>query len=190
MAVTLIVEDGSIVGGANTFVDVNGAREFAACRGLVLAADDDVLKQHLIRSMDYIESRRCDLQGCKADVNQALQFPRKGFTYEGREIPDPEDGDPWFMPKELVGIQTQLAIEINAGTPLYPIGPNTDSNFQGGPIIEETIGPLTVRYSDKHVVADGINGSRGEPNIIPSVEPLLEPLLESSCGQNFSVVRV
>lgn len=190
MAVTLVVEDGSIVDGANTFVDVAGAREFAECRGLGLAADDGVLIQHLVRSMDYIESRRCDLQGCKADVNQALQFPRKGLVYEGKTIADPDTGDPWFMPKELVGIQTQLAIEINAGTPLYPVGPNSESNFQSGPITEETIGPLTVKYSDRHVSASGVSGTGGEPNIIPSVESLLEPLLESSCGQGFETVRV
>lgn len=195
MAVELVIEDGSIVAGANTYVDLAKARELASCRGLALPADDELLTQYLIRAMDYLEARRCDFQGEKADINQALQFPRKGLTYECREIEPPENGDPWFMPSELAKAQVQLAVKIKEGVPLYSQDPTTDSNFESGPIVQETIGPLTVKYSDRHLNSGGgRSSSSNDLNVIPAVESLLNPLLKTACdsgsGSYFETVRV
>jgi len=146
--------------------------------------------------MDYLEARRCDFQGQKADINQELQFPRKGLVYECTEVEDPEEGDPWFMPTELGKAQVQLAVKINEGVPLYSQDPSGDSNYESGPITEETIGPLTVKYSDRHLnEGRGRTSSAAGINLIPSVEALLDPLLKTGCDSGggagyFETVRV
>ena len=55
---TLIVETGSIVSGANTYVDLADVRAFASARGITVSTDDTTLEQQIIKAMDYVESKR------------------------------------------------------------------------------------------------------------------------------------
>jgi len=156
--VARIVEDGSIVAGANSYVSVASARAYATERGLSLSVDDSVVEAQLVIAMDYLESLRDKYQGSKTDITtpQALQWPRQDVTLDG------EDFDENSIPVELTNAQCRLAVEQESGIELMP---TQDGKF----IIKDKTGPLETTYSDKIV-----------PSSIPSitsVEVLLKPLL-------------
>ena len=155
----LVVEDGSIVAGANSYVSLADARAYAVERGLVLSADDTVLEPQLVVAMDYLESLRDKYQGSKTDIvtPQALQWPRMDVVIDGEDFSDSS------IPVELVQAQCHLAIAQAEGVDLFPT--ETDKF-----ITKEVTGPLQTVYSDKIVPAT--------PPKITRVEALLKPLLE------------
>ena len=57
MSITLVVEDGTNVAGANSYVDLTYARTYAESVGLVLPAADEALKVVLLAAMTYIEGQ-------------------------------------------------------------------------------------------------------------------------------------
>ena len=75
---TIIVEDGSVVAGANSYVTEAELTTYAADRGITLTAATDVL---LIKAMDYIES--LSFIGTKFSEGQSLQWPRSNVYIDG-----------------------------------------------------------------------------------------------------------
>ena len=75
---TIVVEDGTVVAGANSYVTEAELTTYAADRGVTLAAATDVL---LIKAMDYIESLA--FIGDKSSEGQALQWPRNSVYIDG-----------------------------------------------------------------------------------------------------------
>lgn len=165
----LIVEDGSIVADANSYVDLVFARAYADARGLSLPTDDTELEQQLIASMDYLEAQRARYQGDKTDpLNQELQWPRTGVYIDCVAFPSDE------IPKELKNAQCQLAVEVNSGVALFP-------TQEGAFITREKVGPLETEYSEKI-------GTTAQPSI-SSVDVLLEPLF-FPCGQKYTLTSL
>lgn len=68
---TIIVEDGSIVSNANSYVSEAELTSFATARGITLTNSTEEL---LIRAMDYIEALY--FKGVKLTSTQSLQWPR------------------------------------------------------------------------------------------------------------------
>ena len=84
---TIIVEDGTVVPGANSYASEAELTTYAADRGVTLTAATDVL---LIKAMDYIES--LSFIGSKGSEGQPLQWPRDqvyidGYYVESTTIP-------------------------------------------------------------------------------------------------------
>ncbi|WEM33665.1 head-tail adaptor [Pseudomonas phage PSA-KC1] len=77
MAITIVVEDGSGVTNANSYVSVADARIYASNRGVELPLDDDELAAMLIRSTDYLKRRR-------AAIKAAALLRRR--LWNGREL--------------------------------------------------------------------------------------------------------
>jgi hypothetical protein len=152
---SLIIEDGSIVADANSYVTIDEARSYATARGLTLPASDADLTAQLISSIDYLEAQRARYQGTKVSALQVLQFPRYNVVIDGIEQ------DPTLIPSILKQAQIRLAIEANSGVTLMP-------TRSGGFIVEDTVGPITTKYSDKVAVSI-------EPEIT-AVDALLQPL--------------
>jgi len=162
----VIVEDGSIVANANSYIDEAYARAYASARGVTLPVDDAELDILLIKAMDYLEGKRAEYQGDKTDpLNQELQWPRTDVKIDCVEI----DAD--FMPKELKQAQAQLSIELFNGIDIQP----TQS---GGFVKKEVVGPIETEYSEK--IGVSITPT------ITAVDALLAPLF-SECGQRFSL---
>lgn len=66
------VEDGTLIDGANTYIDTEDAISYAADRGITIDSEDiDVL---MTKAMDYLETRI--YIGDLVDEDQALQQPR------------------------------------------------------------------------------------------------------------------
>lgn len=85
---TITVEDGTIVDGANSYVELQEVRDWATDRGITLPADDADLEPKVHLAMDWFEAY--DFVGSRVDVAQALSFPRSGVVIDGIEYGENE----------------------------------------------------------------------------------------------------
>jgi hypothetical protein len=86
----LVIEDGTLVSGANSYVTLNEYRAWANARGITASDSDTVLERYVLRAMDYLE--QLIFIGNKANENQPLQWPRTealidGYYADATEIP-------------------------------------------------------------------------------------------------------
>lgn len=165
---SLVIENGSLVAGATSYVSVENARAFADARALTLPADDIKVEVALIVAMDYLESNyRALWQGQKVDKGQSLQWPRQDVSIDGADFPNNT------IPKELIAAQILLAVESAAGVDLQPSG-------DGREIIAEKIDVIETHYQP------GTTGAT-QP-IFSKVRALLAPLMRAG-GFRLTVSR-
>lgn len=159
----MIVEDGTIVANANSYVTVEEFRAYATDRNITLPVDNDIVAGHLVSACDYLESRRRDYKGVKTDpTTQPLQWPRADVYIDGVLL------DQNTIPTVLKFAQFQLAIEKIQGVDLLP---TNDEPF----VVKEEVGAIKTTYSDDVAV--------NAPPRMRSVENWLEPLLNYGFGQ-------
>ena len=150
----IIVEDGSIVANANSYVSDAELSTYAADRGITLTG---TVSQLLIKAMDYIESQA--FIGYKSIETQPLQWPRYGAVIDGYEL----NSD--VIPQLLKDAQMATAISIDSGVdPLVTIGRQ---------IKAESLGPMSTQYMDNSTASE----------IIRTIDSKLQKLLVSSGGQ-------
>lgn len=167
MAIAIIVEDGSGVLNANSYVSVDDAREYANSRGTELPEDDDEVASMLIRASDYLEAQECRYQGKRTSPSQALAWPRSGVVLNCDALPAN------VIPKSLIAAQVQLAMAINAGFDLQPnISPQDY-------VTREKVGPIETEYADPTKV--GIMPTFGAANA------LLAPLFGECAAHKFAL---
>ena len=162
---TLIVEDGSNVSGANTYITVAELDTYAADRGVTITAADEAAKGLLIiEAMDYIES--LDYIGFKNQEDQSLQWARANVVIDSFLIPVNS------IPKLLKDAEAEVALAIDQGeSPLEQIERVTQ---------REKVGSLEVEYSN--------NGQ--STTLIRKIHAKLNKLLKSgSGGISFKVSR-
>jgi hypothetical protein len=129
---TIIVEDGTIVANANSYVSEADLTTFATARGITLTADTEQL---LIKSMDYVEA--LNYKGIKQTRDQSLVWPRYGVYVDGYYL------ESNTIPQELKDGQMQCAIAIDQGNdPLQDIEKN---------VKREKVGNLEIEYADNSV---------------------------------------
>jgi hypothetical protein len=163
----LIVEDGTGVANANSYISLVDARAWAVSRGLTLSAVDATLESALIRAMDFVESQRSRFSGAKTSATQALQWPRTGASLDGVEL------EATVIPAELKSAQVQLAFEAQTAD-LQPTG-------TGQEVLREKIDVIETQYAE-----------RGAGSVVPQFNKamaFLEPLFKSG-GFGISVVRI
>jgi hypothetical protein len=157
---TIIVEDGSIVPNANSYVDVSDLEAYAADRGVALNASD--LTTLLIRAMDYIEAQ--NFKGIKMRGDQSLQWPRSSVWIDAYQVAGNE------IPNILKDAEMEAAISIDQSVdPLANID-RLESSV--------TVGPISVSYE---------KGGNATP-IVRKISAKLNKLLLST-GGSFTVGR-
>lgn len=186
----LIVEDGSGVAGANSYISVTDARAYATARGLRLPTTsaealayaaliglstltpDEAVEILLTMGLDFIEGFRSQFQGSKTAEANALQWPRTGACLDGFELDDDE------IPAVLPQAQAQLACDAyGGGTPVSLMPSGTD----GREVLREKVDVIEVQYSP---------GSGGSPQpTFTAARALLRPLLRGA-GLFLQTVRV
>lgn len=124
----IVVEDGSVVSGANSYVNEATLTAFATARGYTLVDDEEVL---LIQAMDYIES--LSYKGVKRTSTQPLQWPRVDVYIDGYYL----NSD--TIPQQLKDGLCQTAIAIDQG-----YGPQVDVPRT---TTMERVGDLEVQYA-------------------------------------------
>ena len=157
----IIVEDGTIVTGANSYVSEAELTAYATARGVTLTGGTEQL---LIQSMDYIEAQ--NYQGTKYTQGQPLQWPRSGVYIDGYYV------DTSTIPAELKAAEMATAVAIDGGNnPLNVIDPA---------VKREKVDVIEVEYQD------GAMSSSYDPKI----QSMLKKLLSGSgSAMNFTVTR-
>ena len=158
---SLTVEDGSGVAGADTYASVSYAQAYAAKRGITLPTGtgaDAAIEILLIKAMDFIEALRADFQGSKVATDQALQWPRSDVYIDGNIAASDE------IPEELLKAQVQAACEEHANPGCL------QANSDGREIIRERIeGAIETEWA-----RTGDNNPQAQ---LLKVDALLAPLL-------------
>lgn len=153
---TVIVEDGTVVTGANSYVSESDLSAYALARGITISGDTTTL---LIKAMDYIES--LTFIGDRLTFSQPLQWPRVNVMIDG-----------WYrngneIPVYLKNGQCAVALAIDAGNgPLEDLTPQIKSmGIAGGPSIEYMQGTntltivRTIGATLRKIIIGGVNGS-------------------------------
>ena len=152
---SVVIEDGTVVFAANSYVSETDLVSYAAARGKTLVTDSTQL---LIEAMDYIEG--LFYVGTKFRRDQPLQWPRVNVYI-----------DDWYqnvftIPKELKKAQMEVAIAIDEGnSPLSLIERDIQKESIAGVIsVEYTLGtsskPIvrTVNNALKKLLVSGLGG--------------------------------
>lgn len=100
----LIIENGTIVTEANSYVTTLELTAYATARGITISDDEEQL---LIRAMDYIESLA--YQGVKSNSEQSLQWPRYDVVIDDYLVSSDT------IPNELKKGQIEVALAIDNG---------------------------------------------------------------------------
>ena len=160
MAATIIIENGTVVSGANSYVTTSELSTYADERGVSISAAEP--EDLLIKAMDYLES--LNFKGVKYTRNQALQWPRADVYIDGYYV----NAD--TIPIELKEAEMQIALSIDAG---YSPDAIIDRKTK-----REKVDELEIEYTD---------GSASNP-IDPKINRKLKKLLKSGPGI-FEVVK-
>lgn len=113
---TVVVETGSLVAGANSFVTRAEVAAYAENRGYAFTAADALLDGAVIRAGDYLKNEtRFVYRGARRTATQTMPWPREGASYyRGPDIPNDN------IPQCLKDAQCELAYRSLAGTNLQP----------------------------------------------------------------------
>ncbi len=150
----VIVEDGSIVANANSYVSEAELTAYALARGKTLTADETQL---LIEAMDYIEG--LSFIGIKHTQDQALQWPRSYVRLDGY-YQNHDD-----IPAQLKNGLMATAIAIDEGnSPLSDIEKDVQR--------EAIAGVIDVTYSS----------GAASNTIVRTINNALKKLLSSGAG--------
>lgn len=127
---TIVVEDGTGVDGANSYVTVEELQAYAEARGLEF--NEDRAETALINAMDYIEVR-----SYVGTPVHATAFPRDDLTANDRRYGSD------VIPQAVKLAQMAAAMAEMGGTRLLP---TVAANARGA-IRERRIGPITTVYA-------------------------------------------
>ena len=123
----IVVETGTGSTLSNSYVSEADLSTYASDRGITLSGNAQVL---IIQAMDYLESK--SFIGTKADIDQALQWPRYGAEIDNYYV----DSD--VIPKLLKEAEMEICIAIDGGVnPLANLGRET---------LKEKVDSLEVEY--------------------------------------------
>lgn len=127
----LVIEDGTIVSGANSYTTDAEFSAFATSRGFTIPStepDRDILQ---LLAMDWLNNFEYKGSYVNADT-QALPFPRSGVFHKGRLIPSE------LIHSDLKTAQLEAAYAANTQDLLV--------NSAQKDVSLQTVGPLTIEY--------------------------------------------
>lgn len=128
---TLIIEDGTGIVGAESYISVADAQSRAALFGWDFPTDETEAEQVLRQGALYLEQYRNRYQGYKLKATQGLQFPRVGVYIDGvLQEPSP-------IPQLLIDAQIRSASVSYGGGNLFATGLNPMS---------KSVGDVSVSY--------------------------------------------
>lgn len=154
----LIVEDGTNVPGAMSYIDAAFLREFAAQRGRTVPADDDEgtarIEQALVVAMDYLDTKSSQFKGQPSYDGQVHAWPRLYVNIGNLRVAFD------MIPLGIKHAQAQLALAVLDGFDLMP-------TLDGAEVKREKVGPLETEY---------VTGTaRGAGPVVAAAFALLQP---------------
>ena len=162
----LIVEDGSIVPNADSYISLADARALAANYGLELPEDDTVAEVALRNGATYVGLAEPQMCGRRVSAEQSLAYPRTGVTLNGFPVSNN------VIPKQVILAQVIAGVTYGAGTEVR-------ANSDGRAVQTERVeGAVTVTYFN--------NGNSGATTAITAADDALRPLLCGGPNNGFS----
>ena len=128
----LVIEDGSVVSGANSYVTLAEFKAWADSRDISYNADDNVVEAQILRAMDYFE--RLFFIGNKANENQPLQWPRTEALIDGYYA------DATEIPKEVKTALYEATVVEASGY--------SELEVQSRKTLRERVGDIEVEYAE------------------------------------------
>lgn len=166
---TLIVETGSIVANANSYIDDGDLTTFASDYGFTVGADEPTRIQQTLKAMRYVETILLGrVQGHRVSDEQTLSFPRCGVIVDGVELADDS------IPATLKNAVMQTVVEIQKGTPLWPAAVTEVSGV--GAVKKKQIGPLNKEFHAPNRYGNA-SANPYEPILLAEVLQYLNPLM-------------
>lgn len=156
---SLIIEDGTIVAGAVSYVTAAEARTWASRRGVTLSADDAVLEPLLVKACDFLQSLEGQFKGYRVDDAQPLAWPRQEVYLFGNTTAISKT----YVPQQLKDAQCQLAIDA-ATRDLQPTG-------DGREVLMKQVDVIVTQYARR--------GSGVSRPVLDKAMAILSPLLRS-----------
>ena len=138
----LIIEDGTIVANANSYVTVAEIKAFAAARSLTLPDTDAEIEVLAIKAMDYLSSLEGHFQGYRVSETQTVSFPRSPVYIYGFQIGQ-------TIPINLKNAQSQLAFDW--------INSDLQSTGDGREVLETGMGPMKKKYAESGSTNSQVN---------------------------------
>jgi hypothetical protein len=132
--VALTVEDGTGLAAADSYISIADALTYHAAMGNTAwaAATEAAQEIALRRAAQYIDTRY-KYRGERKNLNQSLEWPRVDYEPDGRT-------EAWPV-ANLKAACCEAALRALSDTLTADV--STDQ------VIEETVGPITVRYASK-----------------------------------------
>lgn len=169
----LIIETGTGISNATSYVTAAEARAYALARGVTLSATDSVVEIQLLKAMDYLQSLTQAYQGWKRwppslgqfEHEQALAWPRTGVIIDGYSL----NSD--VIPQALKNAQCQLVIEIFNGVDIMPTG-------TGNPVKRKKVDVLETEY---------FSASTAPVPTLTLVDSILRPLMGWGYGTAYTI---
>lgn len=131
---SIVIETGTIVTGANSYATVADLVAYAEARGDTLPSGTAAREKLLVKAMDYLNL--LSYKGNRVSATQPLDWPRFGVEIEGWPLTSTE------IPRQLVQAQCVLAIEYAA----QDLMPTTEANHSGA-IASQSVGGVSVSYA-------------------------------------------
>lgn len=160
----LVIEDGTIIANANSFVTRAEIIAFAALRGVVIA-DEDASDVFAIKAADFLAMREPFMQGVRVSDAQTLPYPRDGVVINGAIVGNTT------VPTAIKTAQILLAIAAHSGIDLTPSKAGGDKF-----VIRQKLGPIEREFSEAAYL------NSGDLPTLPQVEALLYPYLKTARG--------
>jgi hypothetical protein len=118
--VTLIIENGSIVAGADSFATRAEFIAYALKRGITVA-NDVAADAKLVKAFDFINGLESSLMGWLVSELQEGAYPRYGLLLQTFSIAST------VVPKQAKQYQLSLALDLEAGIDIFNPGPSAST---------------------------------------------------------------
>ena len=178
MAITLVVEDGTGIPTANSYISLVDADAYFADKGtagLQWAASDELKNEYLVRActaLDDLYGRRYISYLRSQDVTvQGLLWPRENvWDRHNRRIPA------GGIPQELKDAQCELALGVQLGINLYPEGRAANNLLSESVTIGEISQSFTYQKQPEEQATYSTDVTSG--NLWREIDMILWPILK------------
>lgn len=173
----LIVEDGSVVAGAESYATVAFIKAYHLARGdsTVNDADDADVEAWARKATDYMmQVYRSRWKGTRVNATQALDWPR-GYVYAEPALIGGIGEFPYLLADDIVPTEVQRAC---AELALRAMSASLAPDLTQG-VISETIGPISTQY----------DRSTPQSPRYRAIDNMLAPYLKAGGGASVQLVR-
>lgn len=158
----LVIEDGSIVEGADSYVSLLDAQRYATSRGITT----ELTEALLLKAVDYVNAYRKVFKGTKlTPAHIDMQWPRKDVEVDYLLLPNN------VIPECVIRAQIETAVEMGEGfDPLETISNKV--------LIKEKVDVLEFEYDPSKESESGAEGF-----VFRKIRSLLRAVIIDSYGR-------